>query len=148
MNRLKKISLKNIKIINRTINYEQTFPEIPDISIDSKRCNASIQKGPFYIVFPSPGLYWFELEIESTPDIIIETRQRMLDGREARGWSEYVKEYNCPKLNFLRQPILVLDSVSIYQIKLNRALKSLTWVILILTGVLVLIETIDKLIFR
>ncbi len=132
------IKLKNIRVINIKIGYEQTFSEI---SIPFKEENI-ICTGLYYIVFPDPGLYWLELEIESTPNTIhIETVQRMLNNEEGRGWSEHkIGEDGHPKKNFLRQPILVEESTTIYQMKLNRNLNRLTLIIVVLTIFFGLIE--------
>lgn len=137
-----KIELKNIRVINRKIGYEQTFPDNL-ITLNEKNITCT---DLYYTVFPEPGLYWLELEIESISNKIpIETVQRMFNNEEGRGWSEHEIGWDkCPKKNFLRQPILVVESTTIYQMKLNRTLKGLTWAIVILTIVLVFISTLTS----
>jgi len=135
---IKQFELKQIRIINKTIKYEQTFGS-ECVKID-KQCEI-INVKMFFAVFPTPGIYW--LELETNPQSI-ETQQRMLDGTPTRGWSEHELDFwREPKKYFLRQPILVIDSAIVNQIKLNKRLTILTWIIVILTILLLAIGALQ-----
>lgn len=133
-----KIKIKNIKITDKNKKIEITFPdvEVEGIPIKSEFENVSESiktKELFSTVFPSPGLYWLELEVESLDENIIETKeietaQRQLNNRPGTGWSKEDKK------NFLKQPILVVDSSAMYQAKINRTILFLTLAMLALTA--------------
>lgn len=123
-----KLILNNINIKNNTINYKRGFKKI-EINW-GKGKEVTRRENDFKLVFPMPGLYWLELEIKPED---AETRQRMLNGEIGIGWSCEKKK------NFLRQPILVVDSNIIEQIKINREIKRLTYYILALTVINVLV---------
>ncbi|MCD6494037.1 MAG: hypothetical protein J7K36_09650 [Archaeoglobaceae archaeon] len=140
-----KIKLKNIKITNKNIKLEITFPESDnkpenneiDVPIKSRfgDISESTKVGNFSVVFPLSGIYWLELEIENKSEKYeIETKQRELNGKFDRGWSEDTKdEHGNIKKNFLRQPILVVDSAVVSQTKINRSIKFLTIIMIVLT---------------
>ncbi len=136
------IKLKKIKIVNKIVNYEETLDdeEITVNFINPKESKIVFQ---YEIVFPAPGLYWLELEVEPES---IETKQRMLNRKPGRGWSKHEKNKGSgkPKKNFLRQPILVVDGAMVEQIKINQKLKYLTWVILFLTAVNVILMVLNQ----
>jgi len=124
------LKIKNIKIVNTTIGFEHTFgdTEIPVECKDEFEDYGTLTKS-FRTMFPTPGLYWLELEIEDNSNKI-ETKQRSLSGNIGHGWSKKNEKIKC---NFLRQPILVVDSVAIYQTKLNHSIRWLTKAMLVLT---------------
>ena len=148
-----KIKIEKIKIYDENNRFEFTFGDTVEVeikvfkaktknsgnngcsSIDLNKSFGDISKsekvGDFSVVFPSPGLYWLELEVESLDKNIkieIETAQRQLNNRPGTGWSKEDKKY------FLKQPILVVDSSAMYQAKINKTILFLTLAMLALTA--------------
>lgn len=117
------LKLSEVQIRSHDRRYFETFPVTCEYEKEEKNYKL---KQRFSTVFPTPGLYWLELKITSKNNCDeikgkkIETKQRMLNGNKGSGWSdEKVK-------NFLIQPILVLDSATIYQNKVSKQLLRLT----------------------
>lgn len=136
---INKVKLKNVKLTDKR-SYEQTFREEPEVELNKPKDSKLV--GSFNTVFPTPGIWWLELEI-AQPNI--ETQQRLLHGEIGQGWSEHEKDSDgVPKKNFLRHPILVLDSIGINQIKLNKRLECLTWIIVGLALIPIILEIIRR----
>lgn len=89
----------------------------------------------FPVVLPEPGVYMVEADLESwSPQWVV--CQRELDGsRIGQGW----RDLDPP--NHWHGPLMALDPMAAWQVQMNRAIRSLTW-ILVLTGTVSIIATV------
>jgi len=127
--KLKSITIQNISIYNENKTFLQTFSDRVVVPVNFEE-PVELLNNRFYIIFPSHGVYWLEATIVPAPeDVVIETQQRMPTNMEGRGWF-FKKDEN--KIDFknilrrLRQPIIVLDSTGLVEIKEERSVVNLT----------------------